>query len=260
MARLLIIISLVLVLLLFPPAALALISNNAVPGDTTYPIKRSLENIIYSVVSINSVSKAWFSSARSDRRFQEVDVLLSSGKQATQTLDELVEQTQSTADWINRISDQNQKTQLINDLSKSIEKYDAGLEKLSTPKPSQATTHPIVQPTLRPITRPTIQPTTRPTTQSTPIGIPRSTSTPRPTIIPTSTPTHRPTPSPTPFPGEEQSPCNRITNDIQRARCELRGIQNGLHANSARMPEDTVTPHRNTGHNNENRVNSSGGR
>jgi len=37
--KLLSIICLVLAIVLFPPAALALVSNNAVPGDATYPIK-----------------------------------------------------------------------------------------------------------------------------------------------------------------------------------------------------------------------------
>ena len=43
MIKLLSIICLVLAIVLFPPAALALVSNNAVPGDATYPIKRALE-------------------------------------------------------------------------------------------------------------------------------------------------------------------------------------------------------------------------
>ena len=46
MIKLLSIICLVLAIVLFPPAALALVSNNAVPGDATYPIKSGEKNQI----------------------------------------------------------------------------------------------------------------------------------------------------------------------------------------------------------------------
>ena len=61
MIRLLSIITLILSIVLFPPASLALISNNAVPGDSIYPIKRFLEDGIYAVASITPGTKAWFS-------------------------------------------------------------------------------------------------------------------------------------------------------------------------------------------------------
>ena len=70
MIRLLSILTIILAIILFPPATLAVLSNNAVPGDAAYPIKRTLEDVIYAAASINPTSKAWFSAARSDRRYR----------------------------------------------------------------------------------------------------------------------------------------------------------------------------------------------
>lgn len=135
MVKIISIVILVLSLILFPPAALALVSNNAVPGDATYPIKRGLEDVIYAVVSIHPSTKALFAKARSDRRFQEITVLLTQGKEATQTLNELVEQTQTAADQINLVSDLNARKEMIKKLQDSIAKYDEGLSKASQIKP-----------------------------------------------------------------------------------------------------------------------------
>lgn len=238
MAKLLTIISLILALLLFPPAALALISNNAVPGDRTYPIKRGLEDVIFSVASINPVSKAWFSAARSDRRFREINILVTNGKKADQTLSELVTQTQTTADQIASVSDQTQKEKLVEQLSQSIDKYDKGLEQLSnqpTTNPTSPTSNPTAQPTSIPITSaipsstPRPSPTSQPTQTSRPTSTPRPTQVPSqiPTQVPTQTPTQQPTPIPTPQPGKP-SPCDKITDPIQHARCELQRIKGEL--------------------------------
>lgn len=136
MAKLLSIIILVLAIVLFPPAALAVISNNAVPGDTTYPIKRILEDGIYAIASLNPTTKAWFAAARSDRRFKEVEVLATSGKQASQTLNELVEQTQVAASQLEQVKDPAEKEKLKQQLVESIKKYDQGLKQISSSRES----------------------------------------------------------------------------------------------------------------------------
>lgn len=213
MSKLLSIVILVLSLLLFPPATLALISNNAVPGDATYPIKRALEDGIYAIVALHPTTKAWFSAARSDRRFKELTILLSQGKQARQTLSELVIQTEVAANQIAQIKNQGQKEQLISQLSKSIAKYDESLKEVSknlqspaptttpTPQPIVASPHPTTTP------RPTIFPS------------PKETPTPQPSLIPSPTPL--PTPSPSPIPQPSQ-------NDIDQAREELEKIKKKL--------------------------------
>ncbi|OGE19249.1 hypothetical protein A2871_00130 [Candidatus Daviesbacteria bacterium RIFCSPHIGHO2_01_FULL_41_23] len=131
MIKLLSTLALVFAIVLFPPAVLAVVSNNAVPGDLTYPIKRGLEDIIYAAFSVNRITKTWFAGARSDRRYQEVTVLATKGGKIKQTLQDLVEQTQVTADQISQVTDPVEKEKLINQLSDSIAKYDAGLAQIA---------------------------------------------------------------------------------------------------------------------------------
>lgn len=248
MARLLTILSIIFAILFFPPATLALISNNAVPGDATYPIKRGLEEVILKIASVTPQSKTWFSIQRSDRRFEESKILLIAGKtQSSDSLEELVAQTQLVAEEISQIQDPVKKEELTKQLTSEIKKYDEGLEKVkqeissipapssppetSTPIPSQTivspkpSAHPqptsiqpspTVKPTSRPSASPTIQPTTRPTS----------------TPLPTSTP--QPSSSPAPSPPSTPSLCDGIADPIERARCKLKEIQYGLRAESSK--------------------------
>ncbi len=217
MVRLLGIISLILALVLFPPAALAVVSNNAVPGDSTYPIKRGLENIIYSVASLNPNTQALFAKARSDRRFQEVVVLTSQGKGTGTALNELVEQTQIAASRIDKVTDATQKEKLISQLSESIAKYDAGLSQISqnTPEPIAPASTPT--PT---VTAP--KPTETPQVFSTPApSVAVSIATPVPTLPP-------PTPVPTTIIASVPTPAPSRDSDVDRARDELGRIRERL--------------------------------
>ncbi|MBI2018844.1 hypothetical protein HYS96_04035 [Candidatus Daviesbacteria bacterium] len=220
--KLLGIISLILTIVLFPPAALAVISNNAAPGDATYPIKRGLEDVIYAVASLTPTSKAWFAAARSDRRFQEVTVLITEGKQAKETLNELVVQTDIAAGQINQITDQKQKEQLINQLSQSIEKYDQGLQQL-TAKPSIPPA--VLQPAITPSPTPSAETIPSPTPKATPVATVRPT--PLPTVQPTSTPL--PTVEPTPRPNrQEEEKEKQRRKEIEEARKRLEEIKKKL--------------------------------
>lgn len=135
MGRLLTTLSLILALLLFPPATLALISNNAIPGDATYPIKRGLEDVIFAVASITPVSKAWFAAARSDRRFKEFSSLIAQGKDISQSLNDLVEQTDDAVKETTEVNDSTQKQQLIRKLEESVQQYDQGLSQVQQQLP-----------------------------------------------------------------------------------------------------------------------------
>lgn len=162
-------ISLILAVVLFPPAALALISNNAVPGDRTYPIKRGLEDIIYSVASVTPTTKAWFSAARSDRRFEELSQLFSQGKSTSNTLNELINQTQTTVLDSKNIANANQRRQLIFTLEDQVKKYEQGLQKISNSQTQREITVPAPTPiqsgqTIHP--QPSVQPSIQPSDQN----------------------------------------------------------------------------------------------
>ncbi len=152
---------LILSIVLFPPAALAFVSNNAVPGDSTYPIKRALENVILTAASVNPTTKAWFSAQRSDRRFKEFTTLNSQGKVGTVVLKELVQQTGDAANNISGVKDSGEKIKLIDQLSSSIQNYDKGLQSVAE-SPAAAAPAPTLPPTAPRNAQPTSAPTAHP--------------------------------------------------------------------------------------------------
>lgn len=216
MIRLLSTVTLILVLVLFPPTVLALVSNNAVPGDVTYPIKRSLEDIIFAVASLNPVSKAWFAATRSDRRFKEFSTLIANGKGVSDTLTELVSQTDIAANEITKLQDPQRKKQLLDQLSVSIKKYDQGLEQASKQVTTQPTTiqSPSAEPTpfattVTPQPKTSATPTTPfPTTASKPSTTTRSSPASSPTLTPLPKTKQAPSipPQATPQPTEKLTP------------------------------------------------------
>lgn len=248
MVKLLSTIILVLTIILFPPAVLALVSNNAVPGDATYPIKITLENGIFAIASLNSTTKAWFSAARSDRRFKEIEALTAQGRSVGASIEELVLQTEFAAEQINQVNDPIQKQQLIEQYSQTIEKYDEGLKKLSVVVPTTqvvpAPERPSISilPSAQPTSKPTLSPT--PPVTSTPVPAPNPTIMPKPTeqpnptststTIPTSTPTSTPITSQTTSQGTDKQ-------DIDEARDKLKKIKdklkNGKHQEKPQQDE-----------------------
>lgn len=207
MARLLAILTIFLAIALFPPAVLALLSNNAVPGDRTYPIKRALEDIVYAISSVNPTSKAWFSAARSDRRFEEISVLVAQKKSTSETIIELVNQTKISADQIKDLGNGIEKKQLADKFNASVQKYVEKLKEYSKESESEQV-EVLPMPTPTPASTISPLPTTTPTSIPTPIPTPYSTATPA--HIPS--PTTRPSSTPAP-------PVIVIPPQIQRDNC-----------------------------------------
>ncbi len=245
MAKILTILTLSIALVLFPPAVLALVSNNAVPGDGTYPIKRKLEEVIVLIASVTPQSRAWFSVERSNRRFLEAAVLLNKNEQASTTLTELVDQTSVAAQEVTKISDPVRKQELINQLSQSITTYNEGLSAAAglpapTPLAFQAQPTPAQQgqapltPKPSPVL-PTIKPTSTP--------IPTPTPTIAPTPIPTITPTLQPssTPQPTPHPisstEDEINSSSSKKEQVDQTRKELEKIKKRLEEEKEKLKE-----------------------
>jgi hypothetical protein len=140
MAKIISLISLILLLIFSPPAALAYISQDAIPGEPTYPIKRVLEDGILFFASLHPYTKAVFAVAQSNRRFEESAGLLKKQAPATQTLQELVSQTDQAAKDINKLQDQKQKKEVAQKLASSIDKYNQTLEQQSTKNSSASST------------------------------------------------------------------------------------------------------------------------
>lgn len=175
MAKPLTVLSLILAIVLFPPAVLAVVSNNAVPGDATYPIKRGLEDVIFAIASINPATKAWFAAARSDRRFVETVILVDKNlATVSQSLDELVSQTEIAAREIEQVNNPAQKEKLKKQLVESINGYNQKLSEIKSRVESQQAQNPppvVTNPTPAPARE--VGPTPQPVIQNPPTTAPQ---------------------------------------------------------------------------------------
>lgn len=247
----------VLILVLLIPTGLVFASQDAVPGDGTYSIKRSLENVIVTVASLHPATRAFFKTDMATRRYKEAIVLINRGDLASsKSLTELVAQTQSAAVDINQISDPVAKQKLIDNLSVQITQYQAGLVQLggTAPVSAPSVSQPIPTPTTvqQPADSPAaIKPTPLPTgitpqptvpVQSAPLQAgtsaqptPRVTTSPTrtaasPTATATPTPTTAPTPTPMSIlsPTPVANPASGVSPDIQGTIDDLNAIKEGL--------------------------------
>lgn len=125
---------LVLALVLMVPTVLILASQNAIPGDSTYLIKRKLEDGIIVVASLHPSTRAMFHVGFSQRRFKEAVAVIKKGGKGYESLDELVSQTRTAATSVKNLSDKEAKKQLAADLSKQIEEYDKIIAQLGRNK------------------------------------------------------------------------------------------------------------------------------
>lgn len=219
-----------LIVILLLPTGMVLASQDAVPGDSTYGIKRGLENVIAKAASVHPATRTYFKTDFSKRRFKEAVTLIDRGDNASNSLKELVSQTKSAADSMNDVSDKNLRKQFASDLSKQIDEYDKKLAKIEenkknptpAPKPSVTTN---LRNTLTPTPTPVSQVSTeteqtieelrrireeleqvknqlnnQQNTSNSTFVTPTITPTPVPTSIPTVAPTAVPTRIPTAIP------------------------------------------------------------
>ncbi len=135
------------------PTGLVLASQDAVPGDRTYPVKRGLENVIVTLASVHPTTRAFFKADLSKRRYKEAVALVKRDDIQSQTsLAELVTQTEAAVDEIDKISDPKTKQELVQNLTEQIAEYQTGLNKLENPAPSQPASAPI-----QPVPQPVVQ-------------------------------------------------------------------------------------------------------
>lgn len=244
MSRILGILILILAILFFPPSVLALISNNAVPGDITYPVKVKLEEGIVFLTSFNPNTEIWFSVTRSDRRFQEASILLDRGETASQTLTELVTQTDIAAGEISQITDKSQKEKYVANLQESIQKYDDGLSAIQQRQQSVQVISPSPTPISTPISTSTPMPTSIP--KSTLLPTPVPSRNPQPITIHTPVPTFQPL-SPTATSTEN---AGKNDQDIKKALVKLEEIKHKL-----QMTQENITlPQKKENQNNQNNI------
>lgn len=150
MGRILSILFLLAMVVLLIPTGLVLASQNAVPGDSTYSIKRSLEKVILSLASLHPSTKAYFHADLMNRRYKEAVALIEKGANAAESLQELVAQTGTAAQIATTLSDKRQKGEYLDQLSKSIDQYEIKLSQIEervVSLPAPTAQEPTTQPT-----------------------------------------------------------------------------------------------------------------
>lgn len=254
----------VLMALLLIPTGLVLASQDAIPGDLTYPLKRQLENITIRLASSNPETAAYFKADLSKRRFAEATALLSKGKNANETLVELIAQTKQAAYEIDQIKDESSKQKLVANLSQKIADYNQSLTKIEESNKADIATSPqtalpptpaAVLTSPQPISNQTPPPTTSPLPQPSIASKPlepnpeeTTASGPKPSFSPDKGPLNPPgspvrkTPNPPPTPPSTrppetrpQPPSTTTITQLQTTLRELQKIQNELAKNNPNM-------------------------
>lgn len=208
-----------------PVTVLILLSQNSIPGDLFYPIKRSMENVVLAAATVSPTTRAAFRTDLTTRRFDEAEKLLL-GSSDINGLKEFVTEIQAAQNEVSAISDPAKKQELQKKIQRSVIEYEKRLDavkvQLVAREPTQLAIIPTLTPTGSQTVSPTIEPTTIPLPTNTPVPVPTSkigqpaiptntpvplpTSTPKPIIpsrSPTATPTsiaptNKPTQAPTP--------------------------------------------------------------
>lgn len=203
-----------LVLFAFLPiTVLILLSQNTIPGDLFYPVKRGLEGAVLATASVNPATRVAFRTDLTERRFDEAEKLLA--RADTAGLNGFIEEIQTTQQEVSTLLNISSKQELTDKLVKQIDAYQNKLDKAqaqnegSLPVPSfvpvdtLAPTSIPQEPTATPFIAKIFSPTPQfqePTSSPIPSRIGQTESSPTPFIELTSTATPAKDPTPTQIP------------------------------------------------------------
>ncbi len=216
-------------IVLLIPTGLVLASQNSVPGDSAYPIKRQMEEVILSVLSLHPSTRAYFKVDFSKRRFSETTELFQrgKGKEAINSLSDLNSQTQQALTDVTNLADKYKKLEYLDNLLTEVTSRDQKLTELqqNTPTPVKSTPSPTPFPT-----SPVASRLVNPNATATPIPTPTSVPTTIFKVVPVSSP-------------EEQAALKRARdeNDRLKQQIETQKRQAELETATLRKQNQTTT-------------------
>lgn len=203
------------VLLFFfaPFTVLILLSQNTIPGDFFYPVKRGLENMILVAASVSPTTKVAFRTDLTQRRFSEAQQLLVS-KADTSAYNQFIDEVFIASQDLSKLSDSSDRIEKSEKLLIKIEEYKTQLAQVGnqvqiaqalpqqvpgqTPFPTTAVQTPRPEADQPVAETPTQQPTSSPRAGLTPTPVAPSpaqapsVSIPVPSVAPTTVPTTPP--------------------------------------------------------------------
>lgn len=181
----------IMLIFLAPPTALVFLSQDSVPGDTFYPVKRGMENVILAAASVNPATRAAFQTNLTGTRFTEAEKLLLVRSDTT-GLSTFITEVQTTEQSVSTLSDPTQKQELTTKLLAKIDEYQNKLNQVQTQ--FQTASNIVLAPTSTPTPIPTSISQSQPS-----VSMPLPTSAfPTPTLAPSPTLTSTPIPTPSP--------------------------------------------------------------
>jgi Skp family chaperone for outer membrane proteins len=226
---------------LLPITVLIFLSQNSIPGDFFYPVKRGMEDIILQVASVSPVARAAFKTNLTEARFNEAQSLVISKSNAS-GLSSFVDEIKSTQVEVANLKNDKERKKAEEKLLTKIDQYQNGLSNLQTKTENNIATFksqnslPTVAPTIS-----EIMPTKAQTSKNFPSLTPTPTRKPVlsriPTLLPTSIPTSSPTLAPistvipTQFVAREDDQAQgqeEIADEIKNAKEELDKIKKDL--------------------------------
>lgn len=114
---------------LLPLTVLIFLSQDSIPGDLFYPVKRSLENVILAAASVSPVTRAAFRTDLTETRFKEAQSLVVS-KSNTSGLSTFIDDVESTKQEVASLKNDTERGKAEEKLISKIEEYQTGLSTL----------------------------------------------------------------------------------------------------------------------------------
>ncbi len=120
----------VILFALLPLTVLIFLSQDSIPGDFFYPVKRGMENVILAAASVNPATRAAFTTDLTAARFKEAQSLVIS-KSNISGLSTFVDEVQAAQLEVTNLKNDTERKTLEEKLTVKIEEYQNGLSALS---------------------------------------------------------------------------------------------------------------------------------
>lgn len=134
-----------------PITVLVLLSQNTIPGDLFYPIKRGMENVVLAAATVSPATRVAFRTDLTGRRFDEAEKLLLARADTT-GLSDFVKEVQTAQQEVSTLSNQESKKESTEKLIKKIDEYQNKLSLIQAKRQNKQVAPPL--PTNTPIPTP----------------------------------------------------------------------------------------------------------
>ncbi|MDO8621361.1 MAG: DUF5667 domain-containing protein [Candidatus Levybacteria bacterium] len=215
-----------------PITVLIFLSQDSVPGDLFYPVKRGLENVVLAAASVNPATRVAFRTNLTETRFKEAQSLVLSKSNAS-GLSTFVDEVQGAQLEVTNLTSDTERKTAEEKLISKIDEYQNGLSTLQAKTEQNVISYQFQETVLTPTP---IPPSPTPTAIPSPTprivssqSFPQPSSTPIPTI--TIVPTVVPITQATPSESTQVSEQKKIAETIKETKVTLDKIKKDLEEN-----------------------------